>query len=91
MVLRDGCLGTGACGFIAGWLVTAWQLLVAHPQVTIHDTTLWQVQTALYYAFGGKALGLALSVVYVAYRQQAQTNGDDVTTPKRNKKATKQS
>ena len=53
---------------------------------------MWQMQTGLHYAFGGKALGLGLSVVYAAYRKQALAGTGNVLPPKKqSKKAIKQS
>ena len=60
---------TGAYGLIAGGAFGAWRVLTTPPEALVEDTTLWQLDTALQCAFGGKAVGLALSVVYAAYHK----------------------
>ncbi len=84
----------GGYGFVGGSGVALWQVLAARPEEAVEDTTLWQLRTALVYALGGKAVGLTLSVVYVAYHKLrvAQAVSDNgAPLPKMKGKATKQS
>ena len=59
----------GAYGFVGGSGVALWKVLTARPEDAVEDITLWQLRTALLCAFGGKAVGLTLSVVYAATNQ----------------------
>ncbi len=67
----------GAYGFVGGSGVALWKALTARPEDAVEDITLWQLRTALLCAFGGKAVGLTLSVVYATTNKLRAAVSDD--------------